>query len=91
MIKNLKSQTDIFLKMTSTKQKSKLKKFIRELASIRGRHTELVSVYVPQDYDLNKIVNHLSQEQGTADNIKSTSTKECEGCVGTNYSAFAVI
>ena len=58
------------------KQRFKLKKLIKELDRYRGRHTELVSVYVPQGYDLNKIVNHLHQEQGTATNIKSTSTRK---------------
>ncbi|MBW2996366.1 peptide chain release factor aRF-1 [Candidatus Woesearchaeota archaeon] len=60
----------------STKQKFELKKFIKELSQFRGRHTELVSVYIPQGYDMNKIINHLSQEQGTASNIKSTSTRK---------------
>ena len=63
-------------KMSLTeKQKHDLKKFIQQLERYRGRHTELVSVYIPQDYDMNKIVNHLSQEQGTASNIKSASTR----------------
>ena len=53
-----------------------LKKFIKELKNFKGRHTELVSVYIPQDYDLNKIINHISQEQGTASNIKSASTRK---------------
>jgi len=57
-------------------QKFHLKKFIKELENFRGRHTELVSVYIPQDYDLNKIINHLAQEQGTASNIKSASTRK---------------
>ena len=57
-------------------QRFHLKKFIKELENYRGRHTELVSVYVPQDYDLNKIINHLGQEQGTASNIKSASTRK---------------
>ena len=57
-------------------QRFHLKKFIKELENFRGRHTELVSVYVPQDYDLNKILNHLAQEQGTASNIKSASTRK---------------
>lgn len=57
-------------------QRFHLKKFIKELERHRGRHTELVTVYVPQGYDLNKIINHLSQEQGTASNIKSTSTRK---------------
>jgi len=59
-----------------SKQKFKLKKFIKNLSKYKGRHTELVSVYIPKDYDLNKIINHLSQEQGTAANIKSSSTRK---------------
>jgi peptide chain release factor subunit 1 len=53
-----------------------LKKFIKDIEQHKGRHTELVSVYVPQGYELNKIVSHLSQEQGTATNIKSKSTRD---------------
>lgn len=60
----------------SSTQLFKLKKFVKDLEKFRGRHTELVSVYIPQDYDLNKIQNHLNQEQGTAENIKSTSTRK---------------
>ncbi|MBT5021547.1 peptide chain release factor aRF-1 [Candidatus Woesearchaeota archaeon] len=60
----------------SEKERFKLKKFVKELAKCRGRHTELVSVYVPAGYDLNAIINHLQQEQGTASNIKSKSTRE---------------
>ncbi len=58
------------------KQKHDLKKFIQELESHRGRHTELVSVYIPQGYDLVKIIQHIQQEQGTAMNIKSASTRK---------------
>jgi len=60
----------------SSYQKFQLKKFIGELEKFRGRHTELVTVYVPVGYDLNKIINHLSQESGTASNIKSASTRK---------------
>ncbi|MBW2965177.1 peptide chain release factor aRF-1, partial [Candidatus Woesearchaeota archaeon] len=42
----------------------------------RGRHTELVTVYIPQGYDLNLIIGHIAQEQGTASNIKSKSTRD---------------
>ena len=41
------------------KEKQKLKRFVRSLEKIRGRHTELVSVYVPAGYDLIKIIQHL--------------------------------
>ncbi len=58
-----------------TKQTHKLRKFIKELASIRGRHTELISVYVPAGYDINKIIQHMEEEQGTASNIKDKTTR----------------
>ena len=58
------------------KTKQKLKKFIANLASVRGRHTELVSVFIPSEYDINKIINHLQQEQGTASNIKDARTRQ---------------
>ena len=53
-----------------------LRKIIKDLETFRGRHTELVSVYVPAGYDMNSIINHLAQEQGTASNIKSKTTRE---------------
>ncbi|MFH1073270.1 MAG: hypothetical protein V1743_07625 [Nanoarchaeota archaeon] len=57
-------------------QRFKLKHFVKQLEQFQGRHTELVSVYIPQDYDMNKIISHLSQEQGTASNIKSKQTRD---------------
>lgn len=57
-------------------QSQKLKRFIRELEQVRGRHTELVTVYVPAGYDLNKIIGHLADEQGTATNIKDARTRK---------------
>ena len=54
----------------------KLKRLTKELSKYRGRHTEFVTVYVPSGYDLNKIINHLAQEQGTASNIKSAATRK---------------
>ena len=57
-------------------KKHKIKKFINEISQYKGRHTELVSVYVPAGYDMNKIMSHLFEEQGTASNIKSASTRK---------------
>ena len=62
--------------MKDKKKSQKLKRFIKELKAIRGRHTELVSVYVPAGYDIVKITQHLSQEQGTATNIKDKTTQK---------------
>ena len=54
----------------------KLKKLVRELKKIRGRHTELVSVYVPAGYSLTEIIGQLSNEKSTAINIKSKATRK---------------
>ncbi|MEM4240440.1 MAG: peptide chain release factor aRF-1 [Candidatus Woesearchaeota archaeon] len=59
----------------TAKEKFHLKKFIRELEGYKAAHTEFVTVYVPAGYDLVKIMQHLAQEQGTATNIKSASTR----------------
>src|SRR3989344_719594 len=57
-------------------QRFELKKFLKELEGKRGRHTELVSVWVPAGYDLIKVIQQLQDEQGTASNIKSSSTRK---------------
>ncbi|OYT42578.1 MAG: peptide chain release factor 1 [Candidatus Aenigmarchaeota archaeon ex4484_224] len=57
-------------------EKIKLKKLIKELEKIRGRHTELVSVYIPAGYNLVDVINQLRQEQSTAENIKSKTTRK---------------
>ncbi len=60
----------------SGKQKFALRKTIKELENYRARHTELVSVYIPKGYAIIKIIQQLQQEQGTAENIKSKTTKK---------------
>lgn len=60
----------------SSKQKYDLKNVVEELEQYRGRNTELVTVYIPSGYDMNKILTHLSDEQGTAGNIKSPGTRK---------------
>lgn len=57
------------------KEKSKLKEFIEELESHRGRHTELVTVYAPVGSNINQLSTQLTSEQSTAQNIKSKSTR----------------
>src|SRR3989344_1870905 len=57
-------------------QRFHLKKTLKELENHKARHTELITVYIPRGYDMNKIIGHLAQEQGTASNIKSTSTRK---------------
>jgi len=59
--------------MVATKRE--LKKFVKELEKVKGRHTELVSVYVPAGYDIIKVIKSLQDEQGTAKNIKDAKTR----------------
>jgi len=62
-------------KKIGAKERHKLKQFVKQLEGVRGRGTELVSVYVPAGYDMAAIIQHLQQEQGTATNIKSKQTR----------------
>ena len=43
---------------------------------MRGRHTDLVSVYVPKGYNINEIRNLVFNEAATAENIKSRTTRK---------------
>lgn len=60
----------------TAQQKLHLKKLVRELKSHKAPHTEFVSVYIPAGYEMSKIIQHLAEEQGTASNIKSASTRK---------------
>lgn len=63
------------MKLTAI-EKHHLKKFIATLKDKRARHTELITVLVPAGYDLPKVIQQLSDEAGTATNIKSTATRK---------------
>jgi len=55
-------------------ERLKLRKLIKQLKTYRGRHTELITVYLPAGNDLTKLINTLQDEQGTATNIKDKNT-----------------
>lgn len=56
--------------------KLKLERIVKELEGYRGKHTELVTVYVPAGYNLNLIAKQIETEKSTAQNIKSTNTRK---------------
>ena len=60
----------------TAKQQHDLKKFVKELEQYKGRHTELVTIYIPAGYEMSKVIQQLQQEQGTATNIKSAATRK---------------
>ena len=53
-----------------------LKRELKRLSSIRGSGTELISIYVPNDYSLSDEIGKLGEERSQAGNIKSKSTKQ---------------
>ena len=56
--------------------KFELEEKIEELGSYRGKHTELITVYIPAGYDVNSVQRQLEAEKATAKNIKSTATRK---------------
>ncbi len=56
--------------------KAALKKLVRQLDKIKGRHTELVSVYIPAGANLAEAINQLRTEGSTAENIKSKPVRK---------------
>ena len=59
--------------------KNELEEVLEELAKYKGRHTELISVYIPAGYDVNSVQRQLEAEKSTAKNIKSTATRKNVG------------
>ena len=57
------------------KKKLELEELVSLLESIRGSHTELVSVLIPAGTNIHQVSNQLNSEAGTAENIKSKTTR----------------
>jgi len=60
----------------SSRDEYQYKKLLDELEGIRGRNTELITVYIPPNFDINVVVSQLREEEGTAENIKSKNTRK---------------
>ncbi len=57
-------------------EKYEFEETIKELESYRGRHTELITVLIPADYNINNVVKQIETEKGTAENIKSKNNRK---------------
>jgi peptide chain release factor subunit 1 len=57
-------------------KKRRLKDLVEELDKFRGRHTEMVSVYIPAGFNLFKVVEQINNEKSTAQNIKSKAVRK---------------
>lgn len=53
----------------------RMRRLINDLANIRGRGTELISLYIPSGRPIHDVINTLKEEYSTASNIKSDSTR----------------
>jgi len=58
------------------RQKYDLKRRIEELKSCKGKHTELISLYVPPSKQIFDVVSYLKNELSQSQNIKSKTTKK---------------
>jgi peptide subunit release factor 1 (eRF1) len=57
-------------------KKLELERLIEELGKYRGRHTELITVYVPADANLINTSKQIETEKSTAINIKSKNNRK---------------
>jgi peptide chain release factor subunit 1 len=56
--------------------KEELEEMLEKLEKHKGRATELISVMIPEGYDVNAVQRQLEAEKSTAKNIKSTATRK---------------
>ena len=52
------------------------RKALQELQKLKGRGTELVSLYIPPGKQISDVVQYLREEYSTSSNIKSKSTRK---------------
>src|SRR6056297_2311544 len=58
------------------RQKYDLKRQLEELRDCKGRHTELISLYVPPSKQISDVTSYLKNEYSESQNIKSKSTRK---------------
>lgn len=58
------------------RQRYDLKRKLEELKSCKGRHTELISLYVPPSKQISDVTSYLKNEFSQSQNIKSKTTRK---------------
>ena len=58
------------------RQKYDLKRQIEELKNCKGKHTELISLYVPPSKQISDVTSYLKNEYSQSQNIKSKTTRK---------------
>lgn len=54
----------------------KMKRLVDELEKMRGRHTELVTFYIPAGSDISKATGLIAQEQALTRNVKNKTVRK---------------
>ncbi len=60
----------------SQMRRYEFKKALQELEGLKGRGTELISLYIPPGKQISDVVQYLREEFSTSSNIKSKSTRK---------------
>ncbi len=60
----------------SATEKYLFKRKLEEIASIKGQHTELISLYIPPDKQISDVTAQLRDEYSQSSNIKSKQTRK---------------
>ncbi len=60
----------------SQRQRYDLKRTLEELKDCKGRHTELISLYVPPSKQIYDVTSYLKNELSESQNIKSKTTRK---------------
>jgi len=58
-----------------TKKRQELEEIVKILESIKGSHTQLVTVLIPGGSNIHQVSGQLAAERSTAENIKSKATR----------------
>lgn len=58
------------------RQKYDLKRQLEELRACKGRHTELISLYIPPSKQISDVTSYLKNELSESQNIKSKQTRK---------------
>ncbi len=60
----------------SKKDEYEFKKAMKEIENLKGRGTELISLYIPPDKSIHDVNSYLNEEMSESSNIKSKSTRK---------------
>ncbi len=60
----------------SKKQEYEFKKALEKISELKGRGTELISLYIPPDKQISDVAAYLREEMSESSNIKSKNTRK---------------